>query len=574
MSCNFNNRDRLLTRLQVYSRATGKLVLDLSSSFPFDKQDSSIFKGVKFVEKDKTVNEVTYDKETGKVTVNIYKIGDNSIKKTAYKLHGIVYYPQGGDDIYIVSEDSVKHRITLYKVEGSKVEKAVMDPLPNKVMSRINTDRWGYDDEAVILNYYNPEKKQLEYFYKYGSKFYATKDFPFYIINPAVNRVVAYKNYILTASTIDSQQFTTRKVQITVHEGNKELLSFQEKEDDYEVAVIGRKSKYLYVAIINSDKMKIYKYRQEGTGNSKKFKLDNKIDIPVKRNAHRVSEAIRKMIYDESLGTAILAENMYNNYTDFYSNINIGGSYTYMVEPELIRGIPQKGKGNSLKAGTAVVVKVKMKDRMYHMHIYNDHAFVINDTLFMIDKNSNLLYSNHFHVCCDKAVFQLPIFTTMYSHEIRGIFLFDFKSRKMQRVDYGLKLDTVDTLLLPAGKSRVAYIKLNSMLAAPPPDERAVFFKIDLSRKKPAPEPLFSVKESHRLAYSTEDNVRVYSHNNCMLFMSAHPSIDKYSLEFMVHKNKIYDINDVISCKSLIDVKDLVEDSKNIVKHKEEAVER
>jgi hypothetical protein len=542
----------VITRVQVYSRKTGTLLLDLSREAK--EKDSEIAKEIVFVEKDKIIQEIISNTRDHSVIVNTYKVCDNSVKKRTRKFR----FPEKVSVLvsgkqkktYIIFKDKSNHNVQLHILDGMDFKRMVLPEVNGKGL-------WGNnclnETDLVILKMYNPDRKQLEYFVRDMNSCYMSKDFPSEIVQEDVKFFIKYKNYTIVArSKADYMPVT-----VTLYHFNKKILSFTEDGQEYVGTLMYKKGKYIYIAVAHRDGIKLSKYAttrddQLCLVNTSFFKL------PDNRTADSLYKLLKgKVNYKKAVPVNIMRNKEYYDFvSSFQQDRVIPFSYMDLAFDE-------DDRQNELIPYT--LHKQYYDD--YGLKVYNDNVVEMNTMIFLKDKHNNVFFTYDYKVCCDKAAFAVVIND---AGKQERVFLYDFEKKDVQYLDCGTRSSKKTNLLTePSNRSSYVHIVVadkeqESDWEIPASGSR--IYSLDMSKKNPAPSLLFSTTNISNI----DRIVFLYNYwqfnEKQLLFYTFLP----FQVEAYVQGKRIFNTADSIAFNSFKDVKAVLKQTRQLVKIREE----
>jgi hypothetical protein len=481
---NFSDGNHYALQLEVYSRETGKCVLKLSSHIvPKNSQDPERI-GVKYIEKDQIVQEVIYNEEKRTVTVNIYDLSSIPIKKKSYNLkfkssgNLAVFYLDNEDGAYIRYIDDLYNSMVLYKLDGTSLNEIHLKKIPSNTLLPGEKERF-FDNN--ILSYYNPDSNKTEYLMSAVKntdegigllKLFITDGFPLHMIKGSFDTLIVYKEYFLTVSKENKRK---KAFIFHLYKGNRKLLSFKRKNINFKDAVMSKKGNYLYIAVVHNDGMEILKYMDQNSGelefiSSKSFNINN--DSYIASIEKLIQDSMHRKNFRFSGDLASLYKQNWQSFTGKFDRINI-------IFPFITRASWVEGKATKyLPESNFTVSEYKDLDRdKRFFKVISDNAFIINNTLFVVDKEGNILHSREFYIYNNKIV--LNILNSSRSYRT---FYFDLDSKELHLIGYtenkrkSIK-DIDDGILVPVNQKSVVYIFSNDSK-----EHKMRVYKLDLEQ--------------------------------------------------------------------------------------------
>jgi hypothetical protein len=603
----FGEDKNFVKKIQVYSRKNGKLLLNLMSKATGKNFKDSIRRGIKYIEKEKVIQEVLYDNKKHDLTVNIYDLKGDAIDKKTYSVNFdvdytadkkvVVYYPKEGDNVYCIYRDKIKGTAHLYIASGSKFEKVELNKASMDAINSRNTGGTKYDD-FCILHFYNPDAKKLEYYVQINNEAFVTNNFLLKILENDILSYVPYKDYTAVV-TPDSKN---NGVSFTLYSGTKELIKFNETQTEYLLfkhTRLYRKGKYLYIAMIYSNRINLYKYVQKGTGIDKSFDRASANSYSLKDNCNvqtadsliskmEISREERELLSRRNAGSGVADllqkefKRLYNpsrrlQYKHLFYTINetdrIGYRNYNLFEVEKFR-----------------IADIRKNRFNYHrMRVINDNAFIINNILLVIDKNNNLIASRNFHICCNKALFTVRFPNSVIYASTHRIYSFDFKNRIVNYIN--CRTDDIgwdNVLIKPVNDNSTVYVVVKSNYSDfrmsvlgedgfkdVKRDTTMALFKIDMRKEKVSANSFAVFKNGVEIGdkLASLQNKLYSNKGRFIVFRKSLYTDDINNILYFIDINnsKLYNINNIVSFSSLKDLKSLTQEYNVIRRAKDNA---
>jgi hypothetical protein len=547
-------------RLQVFSRKTGKKVLDLTSKLLVNDLNDPERIGVKYIAKKKAVQEVIFNRQTNQLKINIYDLNGTVVKGKTYNLQFkvnkndklTVLYLKNKDNMYVLLEHN--GTADFYSLEGTELKQVQLKVPPDSIVKNLDSQMWEYGGKWAILKVYNPEKKKLEYLVRTKNtegKYYTTEDFPLFLASNTVKSVFTYKNYkvVLISTGKKDQPYTA-----TVYRKNKEWFSFAVSNmsslRNFKDIAMTRKGKYIYIVIVKDNDVQLLKFNPPRN-------LQQKATIePVKKKLLYNSKAIKVPGYNKNNGAKYPVTD--EGKLVFFitgGNLSMRSKYPYMAEADFLEGY-----NHSFWTGDGDFRIFEMlRSKGMSFKVISDNAFVLNNVLIVSNKN-DYFYSQNFKICCDKAVFSIPIGEKPASFSRERVFVYDFKKQKVDYVYFPKEVKPEDfhVLINPLNQTDTAYVLSSKGFSREPVPN--VLYKLNLHKSKIVAKPVFTVRDAGNMQMFFSNNTyKLYCNRGKYTIVNTHGEDVKdcfpIDVEYYIYKNRMYNIERMISFRFLKDLK-------------------